>query len=294
MNNIYIYIYIDYSTPYWIQVRPRLIANSEEVPIETLNIQSVLSRSLGLVERWTPLFKSQSYLNYNAIHFTPIQPSGFSGSLYSLKDHLQFSDIYFHKKQDNETKLELITKEIVRIEEETNMISFCDIVLNHVAVDSEWLLEHPEAAYNTLNSPYLESAWVLDNFIQEFSSNFSQSKVPECSFAPYINNRGDMQILLGVMNEYISDLRIWEYFMYDISMLTTQLRSYIRKGEQGEIHNAQLREQIKYKLGGGTDVLDLIMLVSQHQGEAKFGVTVIIYIYIYIIYSLIYNLLLIY
>jgi glycogen debranching enzyme len=47
-----------------------------------------------------------------------------------------------------------------------------DIVLNHTAQNSEWILEHPSATYNTNTCPHLYSAWLLDEAISKFSDDF--------------------------------------------------------------------------------------------------------------------------
>ena len=55
------------------------------------------------------------------------------------------------------------------------MVSIVDIVLNHTANNSNWIVEHPDSTYNTDDCPHLWSAWVLDKAIQDFSEDFSNS-----------------------------------------------------------------------------------------------------------------------
>jgi glycogen debranching enzyme len=45
------------------------------------------------------------------------------------------------------------------------LLSFVDIVLNHTANDSKWIVDHPEATYNTDDCPHLHSAWLFDKAI---------------------------------------------------------------------------------------------------------------------------------
>jgi len=72
------------------------------------------------------------------------------------------------------------------------MLSIVDIVLNHTANNSEWIVEHPEAAYNTDDCPHLWSAWELDNAIMDFSLKYSRREIPECPAAPFISNNSDL------------------------------------------------------------------------------------------------------
>ena len=71
-------------------------------------------------------------------------------------------------------------------------MSIIDIVLNHTAGNSPWLLEHPEAGYNTDNCPHLYSAWLLDKELSDFSDAFAERKIQECQSAPYIKTEQDL------------------------------------------------------------------------------------------------------
>jgi hypothetical protein len=61
-------------------------------------------------------------------------------------------------------------------------------------------LEHPEAAYNTNDCPHLNSAYILDRAVADFSDDFILKRnIPECPSAPYINNESDLQSVLKAL-----------------------------------------------------------------------------------------------
>lgn len=81
--------------PEWVLVEPRIQIGSTIFSYAQLNIQTILSRSLGPYSRWKDFFKMQANLGYNAFHFAPIQQLGASMSLYSIKDQLSLSKELF-------------------------------------------------------------------------------------------------------------------------------------------------------------------------------------------------------
>lgn len=61
-------------------------------------------------------------------------------------------------------------------QDEWNMLSITDIVLNHTANESPWLLEHPECAYNMHTAPHLRPAFLLDRTLWYFSEDVAAGK----------------------------------------------------------------------------------------------------------------------
>lgn len=100
---------------------------------------------------------------------------GESRSCYSLKNQLKvnpdFADVPENAKnsKNRNTKLakpvvpfEAVEKIVKKIKTEWEIASICDIVLNHTANESEWLLEHPDATYSCYTMPHLRPAFLLD------------------------------------------------------------------------------------------------------------------------------------
>ena len=71
----------------------------------------------------------------------------------------------------------ILKNKVTELRNEYELLGIVDIVLNHTANNSEWLLEHPEAGYNTDNYPHLNSAYVLDRALFEFSVDFYQRRI---------------------------------------------------------------------------------------------------------------------
>ena len=63
--------------------------------------------------------------------------------------------------------MERLENKLLQLKSEQGLLGIVDIVLNHTANNSEWILEHPDATYNTDNCPHLYSAWVLDDALYQ-------------------------------------------------------------------------------------------------------------------------------
>lgn len=102
---------------------------------------------MGTLEEWRPHLQEASERGYNMLHYTPLQQRGESGSPYSLADFLSYDSELFEpgwrgSRQEQKSRVEDMFK-VAR--EEYGLLSLADIVLNHTANSSPWLLEHPEA-----------------------------------------------------------------------------------------------------------------------------------------------------
>ena len=63
--------------------------------LDDIQLQTILSKSLGKINEFEKYFKEASKLKYNFVHFTPIQQLGISESLYCLRDNTKINNIFF-------------------------------------------------------------------------------------------------------------------------------------------------------------------------------------------------------
>ena len=204
-----------YTDPQYIQVDPDLQNDHTNLNINSLRIMTVLSRWLGKLERWESFVKAQQKLGYNAIHFTPIQEYGGSFSHYSLANQLTIDDWYFDDKDlTPKQRLTKLKYTINKLQIETGMLFFIDIVLNHTSGDSEWIKLHPDSTYNTDNCPYLTVAWVLDKALTDFDIKFAENLKNDIKSEQDVNS-----IMEHIESKIIRPLLLFEYFYIDIDAI---------------------------------------------------------------------------
>ncbi|KYR02849.1 glycogen debranching enzyme [Tieghemostelium lacteum] len=188
------------------QVNPVLTINNNVLPSDGIILQTYLTKCLGPLENWDHFIQQSSQLGYNMIHFTPIQEIGASGSSYSIYDQQSISS-KIHGGSEQE-KLFAVKDFIIGIEKKYNVLSMIDLVWNHTAHNSKWLTEHPDAGYNTDNSPHLKSAVLLDQALVDYGKGI---------YGKEINDSAQLDELMSQIKErVILPLRLWEYYVLDI------------------------------------------------------------------------------
>lgn len=108
------------------------------LPLNGLAILTVVSKWMGPMDQWRKHFEEASQRGYTMLHWTPLQERGESGSPYSIRSQLLYDENVGADATTVEQTLNLAR-------EEYGLLSMTDIVLNHTANDSPWLLDHPEA-----------------------------------------------------------------------------------------------------------------------------------------------------
>jgi len=80
-------------------------------------------------------------MGFNWIFLNPIHPPGLSGSLYAVKDYFAINPLFYPESgQDPEAALRHFLEEADR----RGIKVMLDLVLNHTAIDSPLVEEHPE------------------------------------------------------------------------------------------------------------------------------------------------------
>ena len=155
---------------------------------------------------WERHLRGISDRGYNMVHFTPLQVRGASNSPYSLYDQLGWDPVCFPEGEKD------VEKMVESLEKNHSLLSLTDIVLNHTAHNSAWLLEHPEAGYNLTTAPWLESAYLLDTKLLELSFKLESLGLPT-----ELKSLDDLiKIMDAIKKEVIAEIRLWEYYAIDV------------------------------------------------------------------------------
>lgn len=182
---------------------PNLTLNGKTLQLNSIAMQSVVSKWMG--KDWDKVFKKIADKKYNMIHFTPLQVRGESNSPYSLADHLAFDPEFFSSPED-------VKKMIQHIHKDYNMLSMTDMVFNHTANNSAWLLDHPEAGYNQYTAPHLRAAIELDETLLKFSDNLKNWGCPTD-----LKTVDDLfKVMDGIKIHVLGVLKLWEYYVVNV------------------------------------------------------------------------------
>lgn len=116
-----------------------------DLPLDGLSILTVVSKWMGPLSEWKNHFAEAKDRGYTMLHYPPLQERGESDSPYSIKDQLKYDPSMFADPvgpDGGKVKIEEILK-LAR--DDYGLLSLTDVVLNHTANDSPWLVLHPEA-----------------------------------------------------------------------------------------------------------------------------------------------------
>ena len=104
-------------------------------------IYNLFSPLVGPIPRWEKHLDRISHMGFTWIFLNPIHTPGMSGSLYAVKDYFGLNPLFFPTlDRDPEEALVHFLKEAAR----RNLKVMLDLVINHTAIDSLLVRQHPE------------------------------------------------------------------------------------------------------------------------------------------------------
>lgn len=109
---------------------------------EKMIIYNLFPLLAGKFAEWEEHLIRAADMGFNWIFVNPVHYPGFSGSLYSIKDYFSFNSILIDEKSKKMPEKQL--RETIKKAEKLGLRMMIDLVINHCAVDSGLIKEHPE------------------------------------------------------------------------------------------------------------------------------------------------------
>nr|CAI5828955.1 unnamed protein product [Callosobruchus analis] len=223
----------------YILVDPALkYGNNENLLLDCIQCQTVLSKGLGSFSTWRNKLKVAKESGYNMIHFTPIQELGNSNSSYSLREYLKLNPT-FEKENGKMPTFDEIEKFISELRTEWKMTSICDVVLNHMANESQFLQHHPDVTYNCSNCPYMRPAYLLDVALHCFSMDVKNGLYEDRGIPKEVNNEDHLNAIRYHFRVSVLDpLNIPELFICDVNQYVLEFLNRARVSTPGAMHHS--------------------------------------------------------
>ena len=281
--------------PFYILVNPIIDLGKDEktgniikIPLNKIQLQSVLSKNLGKLSNFENYYKELSLLKYNFIHLTSIQTLSSSENLFCIKEQNEISDLFFEEKEklSKEEKILKFKENMSLLRTNYHIGSIIDIVLNQTSIESNWIYENPECGYTLDNCPWLTVAYELDKLLVNYSNLFFDKKV--CQSAPYLNNEEDLKEVIEEMRKRVLRENFEEFFLIQIEDYISKFQEFYQNLEKDQSYgikrnylfneleknfNIQTNEEGRLILNDET-LYDLISFNCTNHGESRFGIKV--------------------
>ncbi len=241
--------------------------------LDAIVLQTLISKWAGPLSEWGVHLESARDAGYNMIHFPPLNVRGSSNSPYSIGDQHDFSyDLFPKQLQDPKKKAERVkqlTAVLKDMKTKYGLLSMSDVVWNHTAHNSEWLNEHPDAAYSPANSPHLQPADELEKALLELNAHLSDHGIPD-----ELKSDADVAKLINAVKEHvIAPLKLWQYYAIDVKAAKESFNSAIKtqKAEPSSRSAPQVTEAV---LKEAASKLKSSAVKNEMTLAARFGTTI--------------------
>ncbi|KAH7872429.1 glucanotransferase domain of glycogen debranching enzyme-domain-containing protein [Lentinula edodes] len=137
------------------------------LPLDGLSILTVVSKWIGPMPEWKNHLAEAKDRGYTMLHYTPLQERGESDSAYSIRDQLKYDPSTFDGKRRADGGKEKVDAILRVAQEDYGLLSLTDIVLNHTANDSPWLVDHPESGSTLFSLRFPPALLGINSLIRE-------------------------------------------------------------------------------------------------------------------------------
>lgn len=254
-------------------VMPELKINGKCLPLDGIACQTYLTKLLGPLSEWKERLEVAHQTGYNMIHLTPIHELGISNSSYSLSDH--HSLIKTIQSQDQKFGFEDVQALVGDLERSWNILTVQDVVWNHAAKNATWLLEHPESAYNCLNSPHLRPAYVIDRVYHEFGKQIGEGVWEHRGVPPVVDNIHHVNAIEYLLRaEVLPKADLHEFYQVDLKAMVNLFEVFIKQSSgpttnplDGE--DVEIEQDLECRRFGNTvDFERSARIFNRHRGDA--------------------------
>lgn len=114
------------------------MTNHKDVPL----IFNLFPRHFNTIHDWAGIIPHVKEMGFNAVYVNPFHETGFSGSLYAVKDYYRLNPSFLRSGEDPADFSPL--KSFIAVCKENNLDLIMDLVINHTAFDSILTEKHPE------------------------------------------------------------------------------------------------------------------------------------------------------
>ena len=112
---------------------------STNVPVPLM--YNLFPRHFGSIDEWSAAIAQVRAMGFNAVFVNPFHETGFSGSLYAIRDYFRLNPLFLRKGQDPGDFKPL--KKFIADCKSEGLELIMDLVINHTAADSPLVKEHP-------------------------------------------------------------------------------------------------------------------------------------------------------
>ncbi|VDQ06420.1 unnamed protein product [Trichobilharzia regenti] len=193
-------------------------------------LQSYLSKNLGPFPEWESRLQAVKEGGYNMIHFTPLQELGYSRSAYSLRDQLRVNPSFTPPGANKTVDWSDVEDFVRHLENNWAVLSMTDLVFNHTSNDSPWVHEHPECAYNVVNSPHLVPAYLLDHIVWRLTMEASTGSLASQGIPSVLKNPdSELPAMEWWLTQKIGPAKLYEFFLADIDLVSQEFIVWLTK-----------------------------------------------------------------